>query len=406
MGKTAKKKKSRHKEPRYQTAINGKLNINKSAGTESKLETFRGLMRSSRWVELTEFIKNKVATDENWLMEPIFSRDRYSFTFPLHELLTRTGLQSVVKPLVLKQPLQLALYDSRDMYPEHIAWENYGTLSRNVPKNTTKAGDEKGMETTYTFLKNKIKEDFPDGRKHYRYLQPQPPPLPPPNHQADPRAVQMEMDIDLYGGLPHSAQISTSTATGVFSSSHRAGSITEVQRAQIQLRACVQLLLKTCSGHSDVARTLQLELGFTYDRKRGSNGSDKLKKHLTQDNYRKWAAHNDDVAEKLDTVVKSEGGVKIEANAVKKDPGTLQQPLADPECAICENARRNTRFSPCSHSVCCLQCAENLVNKSNPCPECNTVIDLIEIGDWNITEKKKQEVPRLQASQSSEEDFA
>jgi hypothetical protein len=82
------------------------------------------------------------------------------------------------------------------------------------------------METTYTFLKNKIKEDFPDGRKHYRYLQPQPPPLPPPNHQADPRAVQMEMDIDLYGGLPHSAQISTSTATGVFSSSHRAGSIT------------------------------------------------------------------------------------------------------------------------------------------------------------------------------------
>jgi hypothetical protein len=46
----------------------------------------------------------------------------------------------------------------------NVELNSHALLSRNIPKNTTKAGDEKGMVTTYQFLLNKIGEHFPGGR--------------------------------------------------------------------------------------------------------------------------------------------------------------------------------------------------------------------------------------------------
>lgn len=159
---------------------------------------------------------------------------------------------------------------------------------------------------------------------------------------------------------------------------------------------------------------LQRELDdFSYDRKKGSEGGKELKKHLTDENYSKWASYNDEVAEKPDTVkteggiVKVENGIKKDPNGIKKDPvqypSVVQRPISfdSATCANCGLARRNTRFSPCRHSVMCERCAELFVKRGDPCPECKKVIETIEIGDWSTTVRVKR-----QASQSSEEDFA
>ena len=46
----------------------------------------------------------------------------------------------------------------------NVELNSHALLSRNIPKNTTKAGDEKGMVTTYQFLLNMITQHFPGGR--------------------------------------------------------------------------------------------------------------------------------------------------------------------------------------------------------------------------------------------------
>ena len=97
-------------------------------------------------------------------------------------------------------------------------------MNKIIPKNTTKAGDEKGMVTTYQFLLNKIGEHFPGGRdtstkaerlaawKAEKALEKaaaaspasSPVSTSPTNNQMD-----VKMDMDSYDGPPLTMQVAT-----------------------------------------------------------------------------------------------------------------------------------------------------------------------------------------------------
>ena len=46
-------------------------------------------------------------------------------------------------------------------------------------------------------------------------------------------------------------------------------------------------------------------------------------------------------------------------------------------CLVCMDAIRTVRFAPCGHSVCCDACANLVVTRGDPCPNCRSQIDRI-----------------------------
>jgi len=49
--------------------------------------------------------------------------------------------------------------------------------------------------------------------------------------------------------------------------------------------------------------------------------------------------------------------------------------IDDDRCILCETNKKNIVLIPCAHSVSCISCSKKLIQYSNKCPLCRTIIE-------------------------------
>jgi hypothetical protein len=78
---------------------------------------------------------------------------------------------------------------------------------------------------------------------------------------------------------------------------------------------------------------------------------------------------------------------KVEKKEIEGDGASKKKKKKDIAlCVICQDKKPNSFLSPCTHKVCCVDCAVELFKKSeqNKCPVCR-----VEITGFNIVQKRR-----------------